>query len=149
MTEFALDLDPVQVLRWLRADLAAGRHRKLDVRATRAYRAEPVERGAEAGLDDDTEAAVLTTIGRLEVRPANVRHVWVLVLRVADAVGPHLPEDESVPEDAEEIDLDAFAEAFVLPDRGAAEVWASADTPEARRAFDRVLAEILTDRHGP
>lgn len=148
MTEYGLDVDAGQIVHWLKDDAAAGRRRKLYVRATREYSADPVENPEENGLGDDEEAAVLATTGILEVRPRDVEHVWVLQIRIEDVVGPHVPEDESVPEDAEEIDLDAFLVDFILPDRGTVDVTVKAETVAAKRAFDRLLNEIITDRHG-
>ena len=69
-------------------------------------------------------------------------------MRVDDVVGPHLPDDHSVPEDAEEIDLDTFYVEFIAPDRGTIYVSLLAETPQDRHAFDRLLAEMTTDRHG-
>jgi hypothetical protein len=57
-------------------------------------------------------------------------------------------EDESAPEDPEEIGLDAFFTDFVAPDRGTVQVLVAASSPEAKRAFDRVLSEIVSNRHG-
>lgn len=148
MTEHGLDIDAGQIVRWLKDDAAAGRRRKLDIRATREYATEPVANADEAGLGEDDEAAALAAIGLLEVRPRDVGHDWVLRVRVEDVVGPHLPDDESVPEDAEEIDLDAFQSDFILPDRGMVEVSVRVETAAAKRAFDRLLKEMITDRHG-
>lgn len=148
MTEFGLDLDPRQIVHWLKDDLAAGRRRKLDLRAMREYATEPVAHPEEAGIGEDEEVASLVTVGTLEVRPVDVAHRWVLRVRVEDVVGGHLPDDESVPEDAEEIGLDAFFTDFIAPDRGTVAVTLEAETAEARHAFDRILAELVTDRHG-
>jgi hypothetical protein len=150
MTEFGLDVDAGQIVHWLKDDQAPGRHRRLgtlEVRATREYAREPVANRDEAGIGEDTDVASLTTTGTLEVRPRGGGHVWVLRVRVDDVVGPHLPEDESVPQDAEEIDLDAFHEDFIVPDSGTTYVWVETETPEAKHAVDRLLAEMITDRH--
>lgn len=147
MTEYGLDLDAGQIVHWLKDDQAAGRRRILQVRATREYAAEPVADPEEAGIGEDREITVLTTIGALEVWPVGVKHPWMLRVRVADVIGSHLPEDESVPEDAEEIGLDAFYRDFIAPDTGTVSVVVESDTPEGKAAFDRVLSEIITDRH--
>ncbi len=149
MLEYGLDLDAGHIVRWLRDDQAAGRRRKLDVRATREYDSEPVAEREDAGIIEELNAAVLTAIGTLEVRSVGVTHPWLLRVRVVDVVGSHLPEDESVPEDAEEIDLDALLNEFILPDRGTVSVSVECETPEGKQAFDRVLSEMITDQHGP
>lgn len=145
MAEYALDLDAGQIVHWLKGEAAARRRRKLDLRATREYSAEPVPGDPENG--DEPEVATLTTTGILEVQPVDVEHPWMLRIRVDDVVGSHLPEDESVPEDAEEIGLDDFYEDFIVPDTGTIYVSLVAETPEGKHAFDRILPEIVTDRH--
>ena len=147
MMEYGIDVDAGQIVQWLKDDLAAGRRRKLDLRATREYTAEPVTDRDEAGIGDDQEVAALTTVGTLEVRPTGVEHAWLLRVRVDDVVGSHLPEDESAPEDAEEIDFDAFYRDFIAPDSGTVQVSVLAETPEGKHAFDRLLSEMITDRH--
>jgi hypothetical protein len=147
MTEYGLDMTADQVVHWLKDDLAAGRRRKLEVRATREYAAEPVANLEEAGVSEDAEVAALTTVGILEAKAFGVEDSWVLRVRVEDVVGPHVPEDESVPDLPEEIDLDAFDAEFVAPDRGTTYVTLYADTPKAKKAFDRIFAELITDRH--
>lgn len=147
MTEYGLDVDAGQIVHWLKDDQAAGRRRKLGLWATREYAAEPVTDLDEAGIGDEQDVAALTTTGTLEVRPCGVQHVWVLRVRIDDVVGSHLPEDESVPEDAEEIDLDTFYEDFIVSDSGTVYVSVVAETPQAKHAFDRLLSEMITDRH--
>lgn len=147
MTEYGLDIDAAQIVHWLKDELAAGRRRKLKIRATREYSTEPVAELDEAGIGEDQDVASLTTIGTLEVQPVDVEHPWVLRVRVEDVVGPHLPEDESVPEDAEEIDLETFNSDFIAPDTGAAYVSLESETPQGKHAFDRLLSEMIVDRH--
>jgi hypothetical protein len=147
MTEYGLDVDASQIVHWLKDDRAAGRRRKLDIRATREYAAEPVADLDEAGIGEDQDVAALATIGTLEVRPIGVEHGWVLRVRIEDVVGSHLPEDGSVPEDAEEIDLDTFDEDFIIPDTGTVYVSLEAATPKGKHAFDRLLSEVITNRH--
>ncbi len=143
MSEHEIDVAPGQIVHWLKDDMAAGRRRKLELRATREYLAEP---GAPA--DEDSEVSALSTVGLLEVRPVGVAHPWVLRVRVEDVVGPHLPEDASAPDEPEEIDLDTFFTDFVAPDRGTVFVTLEADDAQAKRGFDRLFAEIVADRHG-
>lgn len=148
MTEYDIDVAPAQIVHWLKDDIAACRRRKLDIQATREYVAAPVTEAMTDEVEADEAIGVLTTVGVLEVRPVEVAHPWVLRLTVEDVVGPHLPDDESVPEDPEPIDLDAFVEDFIDPDRGVAYATLEAETPQAKRAFDRLLAEMITERHG-
>ena len=147
MPEYELDVTADQIVHWLKDDLAAGRKQPLEIRATREYISEPVANLEEAGLSEDAEVASLTTVGILEAKLFGVEDSWVLRVRVEDVVGPHVPEDESVPDLPEEIELDVFDAEFVAPDRGTAYVSLFAETPKAKRAFDRVYAELISDRH--
>jgi hypothetical protein len=147
MTEYGLDVTADQIVHWLKDDLAAGRRQPLEIRATREYISEPVANLEEAGLSEDAEVDSLTTVGILEAKLFGVEDSWVLRVRVEDEVGLHVPEDESVPDFPEEIDLDTFDADFVAPDRGTAYVTLYADTPQAKKAFDRVFAELIVDRH--
>ena len=147
MTEYGLDVTADQIVHWLKDELAAGRSQKLEVRATREYLTEPVADREGAGLSEDTEVASLTTVGTLEAKPSGGEGGWVLRVRVEDELGPHVPEDHSVPDLPEEIDLDAFDADFVAPDRGTAYIAVYAETPEAKKAFDRIFDDLITDRH--
>jgi len=146
MTDTDLDVPAGQIVHWLRDELAGG-NTAIEVRATREYVAEPLAHPEEAGLEEDTEAASLVTVGTLEARPVGAEDGWVLEIRVEDVVGPHTPEDESVQEAPEEIDLDDFIAQFIAPDRGTAYVTVRTDTAEANRRFGRVFGALIRDRH--
>jgi len=146
MTQYELDTAAEQIVQWLKSEIAAGK-RQFEIRATREYFTEPVKDREENGLDEEMDAASLMTIGILEAWPTGMKDGWRLQVRVEDIVGPHTPEEESVPTGAEEIDLDDFDADFIATDRGTAFVSVEAETPEAKRHFDRVFADLLRDRH--
>ncbi len=146
MTQYELDASADQIVHWL-MDETAGGQRAFDMRATRDYVSEPAEQSAEAGLDDHTGSEVLITLGVLEVWPTGLDTGWRLQVTVQDIVGPHTPEEESVPDGPEEIDLADFEADFIAPDRGTAFVTLDADTPQAKSRFDRLFADLLSDRH--
>lgn len=145
MTEYGLDVYADQIVKWLKGEIDAGR--PFELRATREYSAEPVDIREEAGLSEETDAASLMTTGLLEAWPAGAEDGWRLQVRIEDVVGPHTPEEESVPDHPEEIDLDDFEAEFIAPDRGTIRVSVTADTPEAKRRFDRVFADLIRNRH--
>jgi hypothetical protein len=147
--EREIDLAPQHLIDWLRADLAGGGARRLEVRATREFLAEDGPAAAE-GLDAEDGMEVLTTVGLLEVAPAGGSARWVLRLRVEDPFGAHLPEDGSVPDGPEEIGLDEFAECFLADGEAGATATVTLETgsPAGGRGFERLLARILADRHG-
>jgi hypothetical protein len=143
--EREIDLTARHLLDWLKADLPRRGSSQLLVRATREFLAEPGPCAAE-GLDAEDGIEVVTSIGLLEVAPADGAGHWVLRLRIEDALGPHLPEDGSVPDVPEELGLDEFESCF-LADGADGTVTLEADGPAATHAFDRLLARILSDRH--
>ncbi len=147
MTEYALDVDAGQIVHWLMDDAKSAGRAKLDVRATREYADEPVPSPAEAGIGEDEDVSTLTTVGLLEVRPLESAHRWVMRILIEDVIGPHVPEDESAPEDAEEIDLAAFYRDFISPDSGTAFVSVLSETAEDKHAFDLLLRDIIMDAH--
>ncbi len=145
MTQYELDTAADQIVQWLKGELAAGR--PFEIRATREYVTEPVNDREKDGLDEEMDVASLMTIGVLEAWPTGTEDGWRLQIRVEDIVGPHTPEEESVPAGPEEIDLDDFEADFIAPDRGTAFVSVEAETPEAKGHFDRVFADLVRDRH--
>jgi hypothetical protein len=146
MTEYELDTAADQIVRWVMDELEAGK-RPLQVRTTREYSAETGIDLEEAGVSEEAELASFATIGILEVSPMGEQNGWLLRVRVEDIVGPHTPEEESVSGVAEEIDLEDFVDQFIAPDRGTIYVTVDAPTPEAKRRFDRLFADLVRDRH--
>jgi hypothetical protein len=146
MAEYELDIAADQIMHWLR-DEAASKLPRVEVTATREYTADAIESFEAAGVSTDTDVASLVTVGTLEVRPTRGKDGWVLQMRVEDVVGPHVPDDESVSESPEDIDFEAFYTDFVAPDRGMVSVTISAETPQAKRRFDRIFADLIRDRH--
>ena len=146
MAEYELDIAADQIVHWLR-DEAASKSPRVEIAATREYTADPIESFEAAGVSADTDVASLVTVGILEVKPAGGKGGWVLQVRVEDVVGPHVPEDESVSDIREDIDFDGFYDDFVAPDRGTVSVTVAAETPAAKRRFDRIFADLIRDRH--
>jgi hypothetical protein len=145
--EREVDLTPRHLVDWLRAELADGGGRRLEVRATREFLAEDGP-GADGALDAEDGMEVMTTVGLLEVAPAAGGARWVLRLRVEDRIGSHLPEEGSVPDGPEEIGIEDFEACFLAGEDAEASVTVEADSAADGGAFERVLARIVTDRHG-
>jgi hypothetical protein len=144
--EREIDLAPRHLVDWLKAEIDRGQSRRLEVRASREFLAGD---GAFAGEDLDAEdgVAVATTVGLLEVAPPAGGHRWVLRLRIEDAIGNHLPDEGSVPDEPEPLGLEEFVACFLAGQEPDATVTLEAGTPADHRDFDRLLARILTDRH--
>jgi hypothetical protein len=145
---YPVDIAPEQVVRWL---MVEGRLHAFDllVSATRSFEPGELTGGASRRLGDEEreEVSEISEVGLLEVMPRQKPHIWTLRVRVEDDIGPRLPEDESVPETEEELDLPTFYEEFIKADRGIAEVSVEVDSPAAKASFNRVLEAMTTDRH--
>lgn len=149
MTESrAVDIAAEQVVVWLMEEGRLDRH-NLVARASRSYATGPVTGGKARWLseEDREDVSEIVEVGLLEVAPRKMPHRWRLLVRVADDIGPRLPEDEPVPEGEEEIDLQTFYDEFVRPDRGMADVWVEAEGSSAMAEFGRVFGALLRDEH--
>jgi hypothetical protein len=148
MEFFAVDLAPNQVVHGL---LDEGRLHAFDllVSATRSYQVNVLSPEDRAGLNEDEkeDLSEVSEVGILEVRPRDNPHRWTLRVRVADDIGPRVPEDEPVPEGEEDIDLPTFYQEFIRDNRGIAEVSAEVEGPAAKGSLNRILTAMLTDRH--
>ncbi len=74
---------------------------------------------------------------------------WILRIRVIDDIGPRMPDDEPVPTEDEEIDLETFNEEFIVADRGYVEVSAEAQDRAADGELGRLIEAIVTNSHKP
>ncbi len=147
MEPYTVDVEAKQIVRWLMDE--ERRHTfDLLVTATRSYQSDSLEnedsRFGEAEREDLSE---ISEVGLLEVMPRQKPGGWTLRIRVADDIGPRLPEDEPTPAEDEEIDLPTFYEEFIAADRGLAEVSAETEGPAAKANLTRLLGAILEDRH--
>lgn len=148
METYPVDLAAQQIVRWLMDDQRIHAFDLL-VRTTRSFE----HRGL--GPDDDSrfgdvereDLGESTEVGIMEVAPRRKPGLWTLRIRVADDIGPGLPEDEPVPSGEEEIDLQTFYEEFIKNDRGLTEVSAEVESPAAKGSLTRVLHAIREDRH--
>jgi len=145
---YPLDIDPNQIVRWL---MNEERQRASDllVRVTRSYWRRDLGPQDDSKLGDAEreDLGESAEVGLVEVRPRHHPSLWTLRIRVADDIGPALPEDESVPDSEEEIDLATFYADFIKADRGLAEASAEAESAGAKGSLTRVLEAMREDRH--
>lgn len=142
-----VDIDPEQVVRWIRAELAAAptafrviASRSADVREIRAGSIPPL---GEEETKDLSERVVLAA---LTIEPTHTEG-WRLNIVVEDDVGPQLDSDAETVETEDEIDLDTFYEEFIRPGRGIAYVTAEVESPQDRSRLTRLLSRIERDVH--
>ena len=148
MEPYPVDLEAEQLVHWLLDEERRHAHDLL-VRATRSFQPSALGAGEEERLGDAEreDLSEITEEGLLEVMPRRRPSLWTLRIRVADDIGPRLPEDEPAPATEEEIDLATFYEEFIKADRGLAEVTAEAESPAAKASLTKLLEAILADRH--
>jgi hypothetical protein len=144
--EREIDLTPRHLVDWLKAEIEARREHALEVRASREFLSDEAPATGDH-LDPEDDVSVLTTVGTLEVRPSAAGSRWLLRLRVEDPIGSHLPDDGSVPDGPEEIGLEEFESCFVSTDDLDATVTVETNGPGEARDFDRILGQMLADRH--
>lgn len=145
--EYELDIDPRHLVEWLKADALAAGAGRFEVSATRDFIEEAGAPDSGSASSED-EVAATTAVGILEVRPKlDSAGKWVVRIRVEDVIGPHLPEEGSVPNEPEELSLEGFETDFLLPDRGATFATLEVETEADRERFISFADELRTDRH--
>jgi hypothetical protein len=149
MENYPLDIGAYQILRWLRDEQRLGPV-PVDVRATRSYVFEEPTKELEDIAGEEADPLDATgAVGILEVTPSLGRDGWVLTIRVEDEIGDRLPEDESAPDEEEEIDLETFNSDFIVPERGTVLVSVDAEDEAAKARFDELLTALLKNIHQP
>ncbi len=114
MQEFPVDIAPEQILRWIKAELSS-RPREFHVSVERDFVAAEDLDPASVGIGEDIDVGSVAAVGVVEIRSAQPSEEWVLRLRAEDFLGSHVPEDHSVEDTAEEIDIDTFEKLFLNP----------------------------------
>jgi len=139
MQPYPIDLEPSQFMRWLLIPKNAELF-DLDLRATRSY--EPAAVSGSVALDDSDRDDLhdIVEVGSLEVVPRKRRDLWIIRLRVADDAGSRIPDDEPVPEDEENIDLQTLYDEFFRNERGLSELSAEVASDAAREHLEFVLS---------
>lgn len=145
--EYDLDIDARHLVEWLKADMRPGGKDRFEIAATRRFVEEPVASGADGASRED-ETSSMSAVGILEVRPKlDSAGKWVVRIRIEDVVGPHLPEEGSVPDEPEDLTLEGFETDFIVPDRGTTFATLEVETEADRDLFVRFASELRTDRH--
>ena len=138
MDEYQVDIHPSDVLGWVRDD-AARRTPRLLVGASKEYRVDTDFDRQEAGIGDDEDVALVTTVGTLTVTPLRGRRGWVLRVRSEDNIGLRSTPEEGDAEDDDDLPIDAFVEQFLTPARPDVDVTVVAEDADAWRRFQRWL----------
>jgi hypothetical protein len=148
MESYPVDVDPEQLVRWVKAECEAVPSMfRTTARRTREVRKLPVDGNAHLGEDEREDLSEIATIAILDIAPAHASDGWSLSVVVEDEIGPHLLGAGIG--DEEQIDLGAFYSAFIRPGRGNATVSANVEDAAARTRLTRLLRLIETNRHSP
>lgn len=144
MEEYDVDFPAETLLAWIREEHKT--QGSLQLWPSREFIAVPRKRIDRGRFGEEDDVGETAAVGNLDVQPLGRRASWTLHFRIEDELAAHLPEDEDAPEEPEPIDFEAFWSDFVAPARGSAYVWITAETLEAKAAFDCFLRSLET-RH--
>lgn len=150
MWTYPLDIDPVQVVRWIMAEHQAAPSRfRILARRAAEVRDIPPRRELHLGDEERENLTEVDTIATLEIAPAHASEGWLLIVEVEDEAGPRLPERDAPAEGERQIDLRSFYDEFIRPGRGIANVTAEVDDDAAELRVNELVSNIEKNRHGP
>jgi hypothetical protein len=150
MPTFPVDLDPEQLVRWIKAErkIAPDAFRIASRRGTEAKEI-PVRKETHLGDEEREDLSEIVTLATLEIAPVHARDGWLLTVVVEDEAGPRIPESGTPAEAEQEIDLETFYREFIRSGRGAATIVAEVDDGEAEARMAALIETIAKDRHSP
>jgi len=150
MQTYPVDIDPGQVVRWIRAEHEAAPS-VFTITARRANEVKEIPLGKEIHLGDEEreDLSEVATIATLEIAPAHASDGWLLTVVVENEAGPHMPEKGTAVEPEQEIDLGTFYRELIRPGCGTANVTAEVEGPEAKARVTDLLDRIERNYHGP
>jgi hypothetical protein len=143
MESYPVDLEPAQVVRWVRVE-----HQRwpsaFRITATRSQevREIPVRQELHLGDDEREDLSEIATLATLQIAPAHAADGWLLRIVVEDEIGPRLSEGKTADGAEHEIDIGAFYREFIRPGRGNATVTGEVENPQARHRLTRLLQTI-------
>ena len=147
METYPVDIDPGQVVRWIKAECeAAPATFRIDARRSREVRDIPVRRESHLGDEEREDLSEIATIAALEIAPAHASDGWLLRVVIEDEVGPRVPDGNTGAGGEHRIDLGTLYHEFIRPGRGSANVVAEVEGPAAKRRLTRLLNAIETNR---
>lgn len=147
METFPVDIDPGQLVRWVKAECEAAPS-TLRVSGKRAQTMEPALRGeALPGEEEHEDLTEVETIATQEIAPAHASEGWLLSIVVEDELGPRVSEEGAGPEGEQSIDLGTFVEQFIRPGRGIANALVQVQDAAAKAHLTQLIEAIETNRH--
>jgi hypothetical protein len=148
METYPLDIDPEQVVRWIKAEQEATPSAfRVTASRTTEVREIPVRKEAHLGDEERENLSEVATIATLEIAPVHAGDGWLLSVVVEDEVGPRIADASIAAAEEQRIDLGTFYKEFVRPSRGIANVVAEVEDAAARARLNEVLSAIDASRH--
>jgi hypothetical protein len=148
MEIYPVDVDPGQVVRWVKAECeAAPSSLRVTARRSREAREIPLRQETHLGDEERQDLTEIDTIATLEIAPMHASEGWRLSVVVEDEAGPRVSEASESGEIEQRIDLGTFDREFIRPGRGVANVIAEVENESAREHVMRLVSAIETNRH--
>ncbi len=149
MESYPVDIDPVQVVRWIKAECeAAPSSFRVAARRSREAREIPLRSETHLGDEERQDLTEIDTVATLEIAPAHVGEGWLLSVVVEDEAGPRISDGSESGEIEQRIDIGTFQKEFIRPGRGIANVFAEVESETAKQHVARLIEAIETNRHG-
>ncbi len=150
MDTFPVDIEPKQIVRWVREECAAGAPAfKVSARRGTEVREVPVRQEFHLGDQELEDLNEIATVATLEIRPVHAAEGWLLTVTVEDEIGPRAADGDGGAWTERQIDLGTFNAQFIRPERGNATVTAEVEDAAAMARLNLLLDSIETNRHGP
>jgi hypothetical protein len=147
METFPVDIDPGQVVRWVKAECeAAPSTLRISGKLTQAMEPPPGEE-AHFGQEEREDLTEVETTATLEIAPAHAGEGWLLSVVVEDELGPRMSDEATGPDGEQSIDLGTFDKEFIRSGRGIANVVAQVQDATAKARLMRLIEAIETNRH--
>ena len=148
METYPVDIDPVQVVRWIKAEHdAAPASFKVSARRSTETRQIPFRKEIHLGDEEREDLSEIATIASLDVSPIPASDGWLLSIVVEDESGPRISLGGTTAEAEQQIDLGTFYNEYIRPGRGTANVVVEVEGPAARARVTRLLDAIEKNRH--
>ena len=148
METYPVDIDPMQVVRWIMAEHeAAPASFKVSARRTTETREIAFRKEIHLGDEEREDLSEIATIASLDVSPIPASDGWLLSIVVEDKSGPRISLGGTTAEAEQQIDLGTFYNEYIRPGRGTANVVVEVEGPAARARVTRLLDAIEKNRH--
>ncbi len=143
METYPVDIDPAQVVRWVKAAQERSRSTfRITARRSRQVREIPARLELHLGDEEREDLNEIETVATLEVAPAHAADGWLLRIVVEDETGPRISTGEMASAGEQQIELGAFYQEFIRPGRGSADITAEIEGPDGKARLAYLLGVI-------